>query len=562
MANPYFNAAYYLANNQDLVIAGYTEANAEEHYNEFGAAEGRAPNSWFNGTAYLLANPDLIANGITLSTALEHFAQYGVYEGRIFSDNPSLAPSNFDATTYAEDNADVAEAYGIDPADITPAQAADLLAHYLAYGLNEGRKGAGTEFEEAAREGELIEVVGSDDVNGYVNVGTSGDDTFVWTTDWLGDNANVNGLAGNDTLKVSNPDAWSRDITLNLAAVENIEIGEEIDSVEVTGTGVEKITLTKDAGDVEYIGRNVASYVLNGDHTLTLYLDGVDGTSDSISATINDDGALWAYGVEEMNVTLGANAVAAYLWADEADGSTVTFNLTGGKAGNVVELGFDSEDSAELESATIDATGVLSDISLDADGDILPSLQNVDITIKAGAGDDVIDMTGTFAGKKVTINAGAGDDEIYASDGVDTITGGAGKDGFYFGEDTATAKVNADGEITAVDTITDFKLGTDVLLIEELSAVADVAVADFYTSEEGLVTFATGFLTGKALEDVVSALSDEIAATEGAVFSFKGETYVFVSGGTAGDITDDGLIKLAGVKAADVDVADFVGAPL
>ena len=43
MANPYFNAAYYLANNQDLVIAGITEATAEQHYDAYGAAEGRAP---------------------------------------------------------------------------------------------------------------------------------------------------------------------------------------------------------------------------------------------------------------------------------------------------------------------------------------------------------------------------------------------------------------------------------------------------------------------------------------------------------------------------------------
>src|SRR5690554_495713 len=149
MANPYFNAAYYLAHNQDLVIAGYTEANAEEHYNEFGAGEGRAPNSWFDSQAYLLANSDLITGGITKATALQHFADYGVYEGRVFNNNPALDPANFPASGYAEANEDVAEAFGIeDPANLTPEQEANLLSHFLIYGLKEGREGAG-EFGEA-----------------------------------------------------------------------------------------------------------------------------------------------------------------------------------------------------------------------------------------------------------------------------------------------------------------------------------------------------------------------------------------------------------------------------
>lgn len=52
MANPFFDAAFYLAKNPDVAAAGYTLATAEQHYNQYGAFEVRAANPWFDAKAY------------------------------------------------------------------------------------------------------------------------------------------------------------------------------------------------------------------------------------------------------------------------------------------------------------------------------------------------------------------------------------------------------------------------------------------------------------------------------------------------------------------------------
>src|SRR5690554_5599035 len=94
MANPYFNAAYYLLTNTDVVAAGYTLDTAEQHYIRHGAFEAleggenitpttlRKPAPWFDIEYYLAAYPDLLENGVTPDTAFQHFANYGISEGR------------------------------------------------------------------------------------------------------------------------------------------------------------------------------------------------------------------------------------------------------------------------------------------------------------------------------------------------------------------------------------------------------------------------------------------------------------------------------------------------
>ena len=112
-----FDAAFYLASNDDVAAAGFDTGNAYLHYLYHGGFEDRAPNALFDSGDYLAANPDVAAAGMN---PLLHYHRYGYLEGR-------EAGALFDAQAYLAANPDVAGA-GIDP-----------LLHYLAHGFGEGR---------------------------------------------------------------------------------------------------------------------------------------------------------------------------------------------------------------------------------------------------------------------------------------------------------------------------------------------------------------------------------------------------------------------------------------
>lgn len=148
MANIYtdikmFDAESYLANNPDLGEAGYTVENVAEHYVEYGAAEGRAPNAWFDIDFYREQNADLVV--VPTGELLLHFAKYGAAEGRnpnpAFGEGQSIAANLF--LDYALANKDLQEAFGIaaGATRLTDEQQAKVANHFFTYGINEGREG-------------------------------------------------------------------------------------------------------------------------------------------------------------------------------------------------------------------------------------------------------------------------------------------------------------------------------------------------------------------------------------------------------------------------------------
>ncbi len=77
-----FNEAYYLAYNPDVAAAvAQGGLTAEQHFNLYGKAEGRAPGPLFDPQHYLAANPDVAAAvQAGLTTAYDHFLLYGIQE--------------------------------------------------------------------------------------------------------------------------------------------------------------------------------------------------------------------------------------------------------------------------------------------------------------------------------------------------------------------------------------------------------------------------------------------------------------------------------------------------
>lgn len=166
LADPLFDAGYYLRQNPDVAAAG---ADPYQHFMYYGWREGREPSLLFSVGKYLAANPDVGRAGLN---PLIHYELYGRAEGRaafpaggaaapdLLIDpayyarqlGASLVPAGlagqqqaswsydatgwrqglnpdalFDTTFYLAQNPDV-RAAGIDP-----------LKHYEAHGWREGR---------------------------------------------------------------------------------------------------------------------------------------------------------------------------------------------------------------------------------------------------------------------------------------------------------------------------------------------------------------------------------------------------------------------------------------
>jgi len=79
-----FDAQYYLDTNPQLVQAGVTQADAFDHFQQFGQFEGRRGSAAYRESSYLSLNND-VSNAVTagaLPNGFQHFEAVGRFEGR------------------------------------------------------------------------------------------------------------------------------------------------------------------------------------------------------------------------------------------------------------------------------------------------------------------------------------------------------------------------------------------------------------------------------------------------------------------------------------------------
>lgn len=136
---------YYLTNNPDVKAAfGGDEDLTLAHFVLYGMNEGRQAKSTFDVKSYKNANPDLRrVFGNNTSLYYLHYMYYGVSEGRVATGVSTLQGGNtiyegvdysavYDYNYYLAHNPDVKDAFCGDE-DVT-------LAHFVIYGMNEGRQ--------------------------------------------------------------------------------------------------------------------------------------------------------------------------------------------------------------------------------------------------------------------------------------------------------------------------------------------------------------------------------------------------------------------------------------
>ncbi|MFR4381473.1 MAG: hypothetical protein ACLT3R_03790 [Roseburia sp.] len=144
---PVFDASYYAKNNKDLKIAFGNDENALfQHFLNYGMSEGRQASAEFNVKSYRNAYADLRqAFGNDLKSYYLHYMNCGKKEGRKAAgvttlQNPVTVYNGvnyspvYNYNYYISRNPDVARAFPDD--DIS------TLAHFVNYGMTEGRRGA------------------------------------------------------------------------------------------------------------------------------------------------------------------------------------------------------------------------------------------------------------------------------------------------------------------------------------------------------------------------------------------------------------------------------------
>ena len=137
-----FNASYYAEHNQDIKAAFGTDENALlNHFINYGMKEGRRASAEFDVLAYKARYGDLRAlYGNDLPAYYMHYINYGKKEGRI-GINPDEQVTVYNGIDYSAvynyqyyiaANSDVAATFGADSSKV--------LAHFVNYGMAEGRR--------------------------------------------------------------------------------------------------------------------------------------------------------------------------------------------------------------------------------------------------------------------------------------------------------------------------------------------------------------------------------------------------------------------------------------
>jgi hypothetical protein len=193
-----------------------------EHFVQIGAARGNKPNATFDPVFYASSSADLTGKGFDAADLLIHFLRFGLDEGRV----PNAALASFDGTAYLAANPDVATFVNANLAQFGGSATNGALAHYVKFGALEGRAAVGT----SVSTGQPFSLTTGVDA-GAAFTGGSGDDTFnalattvvgqtVIAATTLGSADVIDGGAGIDTLNLL---ATAVSNTQLLGSVKNIE---------------------------------------------------------------------------------------------------------------------------------------------------------------------------------------------------------------------------------------------------------------------------------------------------------------------------------------------------
>ena len=215
--------------------------------------------------------------------------------------------------------------------------------------------------------------------------------------------------------------------------------------------------------------------------------------------------------------------------------------------------------------------------------DSFTSTNNAAFTLRMGEGDNTVDLDDTVA-TAANITTGGGADTILGGDAADTISAGSGDDAID-GEGGADNITTGDGNDTVTivsgedgDTITDFVMGTDMLVLTgaaaaavDVSAVTPTAAAyaidanfdvtltgNTATDLQGSVTLGTQATAAVAAGAAVGVTTYTAFTTGGATTVSGDADDVIATGGAHSVTTGSGSDTVIAAIGNNITVTDFV----
>jgi len=410
-----FDAFYYA----DKYMGSYTGTLSPiEHFVQIGAARGYKPNTDFDPTFYQARYSDL-AN-LDAADLLFHYVKFGLNEGR--PGNATLATYNW--ASYLTAYPDVAKYVNDNLASFGGSASNGAIAHYVKFGAVQGFTVPGSVPAQT-----FMLTTGTESYTGG-----AGNDTFnaplagtAGTTMTYSAVDAISGGAGTDTLYVE-----SNTTTLNLALVKSVEavsVNAATNDVVVTLPTDKLATALTNTGSTKNVTFSGAA---SGATTLTLSgmtgnttevgysSTALSGTADSLALGLNaTTGATVQFTNTANTTTNNLESIAINTTADSA----VTLSLT-----NIAPTGITIAGAGATTLTAVNGAGAdLKSINAStATGAVtVPAITGTaGLTITGGAGND--NLTGTTVND--VIASGAGDDTINGGTGNDNIDGGAGSD--------------------------------------------------------------------------------------------------------------------------------------
>lgn len=383
-----------------------------EHFVQIGAARGYKPNATFDPTYYKNAFADLKNTDFNAADLLYHFMQYGLDEGRI----PSEALATFDGTAYLAANPDVEAYVNANLAQFGGSVTNGALAHYVKFGASEGRPapGASTDDGKTVLLTRFTDVKVGATFNGYLdyNQYAGADEQTLTTSDRLTGTA-----ADNDTL-------YAQQIVGSRPTLNGIEI------VSIDAKGVAPVLDLSDANGVKTVInanssetanlsftnlKNLVNVVVrntNADTVVTFNPTVVAGTADALSLTVDGAGVradranVTVNGIETLNVTASG---AASVLGNVTSANVTKVTVSGDQNLSVGTKANGSGFTGALV-ATVDAAAATGNLFLN-----VSAAGVTNQTITTGAGNDTVVMSGLTAND--TVDLGAGTNRVVLTDG-------------------------------------------------------------------------------------------------------------------------------------------------
>ena len=383
-----------------------------EHFVQIGAARGYKPNATFDPTYYKNAFADLKNTDFNAADLLYHFMQYGLDEGRI----PSEALATFDGTAYLAANPDVAAYVNANLAQFGGSVTNGALAHYVKFGASEGRPapGASTDDGKTVLLTRFTDVKVGATFNGYLdyNQYTGQDEQTLTTSDRLTGTA-----ADNDTLYAQQI-AGSRP-TLNGIEIVSIDAKGVAPVLDLSDANGVKTVINANSSETANLSftnlKNLVNVVVrntNADTVVTFNPTVVAGTADALSLTVDGAGVradranVTVNGIETLNVT--ASGAASVL--GNVTSANVTKVTVSGDQNLSVGTKANGSGFTSALVATVDAAAATGNLFLN-----VSAAGATNQTITTGAGNDTVVMSGLTAND--TVDLGAGTNRVVLTDG-------------------------------------------------------------------------------------------------------------------------------------------------